>query len=165
MKSQPRLMSENKTHNIMNTIKIMIIGLALLMVAGCEPKATPIEYGQQACDYCRMSIVDERYAAQLVSGKGKTFSFDAMECMINYKNENKDAHWHMELVTDYNQPRQLIPASEAIIVRSKNLPSPMGMYLTATGTEEEAKALVEENGGEIYSYPKLADGLENLPAL
>lgn len=149
----------------MNRLKIIIIGLAVLAMAGCEPKAKPIEYGHQACDYCRMSIVDERYAAQLVSEKGKTFSFDAIECMIHYKNENADPHWHMELVTDYSTPRKLIPAGEAVIVRSKALPSPMGMYLTAVGSQEEANELVKENGGEIYPYHQVEKDLDNLPTL
>ena len=137
----------------------------LFITIGCKPEAKPIEYGHQACDYCRMSIVDERYAAQLVSPKGKTYSFDAMECMIHYKNEQKSETWAMELITDYNTPRKLIPAANASIVRSKQLPSPMGMYLTAVQDKNQAQSLVDKNGGEIYTYPQLADGLENLPKL
>ncbi len=148
----------------MNRFKI-ICGLLVMALIACKPEAKPIQYGHQACDYCRMSIVDERYAAQLVSSTGKTYSFDAMECMINFRHENDGPEWNLELVTDYNHPRTLIPANEAVIVRSKSLPSPMGMYLTATGSEEEARALVRENGGEIYPYEQVAQGLEKLPAL
>ncbi len=150
----------------MNKVKTVIASVVILIAAfGCKPKVKPIEYGKQACDYCRMSIVDERYAAQLVTSTGKAYSFDAIECMINYKYENSDGEWQMELVTDYNNPRKLIPAEGATIVRSKQLPSPMGMYLTAVANKIEADKLLQNNIGEQYPYPDVATGLENLPAL
>ncbi len=157
-------MSEAKTHNIM--IKYFgFFTVALFTLIGCKPKVKPIEYGHQACDYCRMSIVDERYAAQLQTSKGKTYSFDALECLINYKHENEETAYQQELVTDYNTPKKLIPAEGAYIVRSKKLPSPMGAYLTAVPTKSEAEKLVEINGGQIFTYPQVAEGLENLPEL
>jgi copper chaperone NosL len=149
----------------MNKVLNAIASVMLIMAFGCKPEIRPIEYGQQACDYCRMSIVDERYAAQLVTNTGKAYSFDAIECMINYKHENSDNEWHMELVTDYNNPRKLIPAGDAVIVRSKQLPSPMGMYLTAVANKIEADKLLQNNSGEQYPYPQVATGLDNLPAL
>ena len=150
----------------MNKIKTVLASIAILISAfGCKPKVKPIEYGQQACDFCRMSIVDERYAAQLVTNTSKAYSFDAIECMINYKHENSDNDWQMELVTDYNNPRKLIPAEGTIIVRSKQLPSPMGMYLTAVANKTEAEKLLQNNEGELYPYPEVATGLDNLPAL
>lgn len=137
----------------------------MLLVVACEPAPKPIEYGQEACEYCRMSIVDKRYAAQLVSETGKTFSFDAMECMIHFKDENTQHQWHMELVTDYTNPGALIPAAEATVVRSKQLPSPMGMYLTAVGSAEDAKELQTEHNGNLYSYKEVAENMDKLPAL
>ena len=143
---------------------VLLLSIASLSIIGCKPEAKPIEYGKQACDYCRMSIVDEQYAAQLVNSKGKAYSFDAIECMINYKHEHQQ-EWAHELVTDYNTPRKLINASECWIVRSKKLPSPMGMFLTALPTQAEAKALQDQHGGQIYPYIEVSDDLNNLPAL
>ncbi len=149
----------------MNKVKTVLVSVVLIVAFGCKPKVKPIEYGQQACDFCRMSIVDERYAAQLVTNTGKAYSFDAIECMINYKHENPESEWTMEVVTDYNNPRKLIPAEGAVIVRSRQLPSPMGMYLTAVANKTEAEKLLQKNKGELYPYPELAKGLDNLPAL
>jgi copper chaperone NosL len=33
-----------------------------------------------------MTIVDKQHAAQFVNDKGKTYNFDAAECLINYLN-------------------------------------------------------------------------------
>lgn len=149
----------------MNRLLIVLIATLSIIISGCEPGPKPIAYGEEACAYCRMSIVDKRYAAQLVSETGKTFSFDAIECMIHYQGENHDHAWHMELVTDYTQPTKLMPVSDAVLLRSKQLPSPMGMYLTAVPNEAKALELQERHGGEVYSYKELAEKIENLPAL
>lgn len=147
----------------MKYLVLFITGITLSL-SSCKPEAKPIEYGKQACDYCRMSIVDERYAAQLVNSKGKTYSFDAIECMINYKNENTK-QWNQQLVTDYTTPKKLIPAEGSWIIRSKKLPSPMGMYLTAVPNKEEAEKLKDKNQGTLYPYEEVAGSLDNLPAL
>lgn len=159
-------MSEFKTHNIMKTLFLKIsVGMLLLLMASCEPKPQPINYGNEACEYCRMSIVDKRYAAQLVSDKGKAYSFDAIECMLHFKKEHPEHQWHFELVSDYSDPGKLIPANESVILRSKQLPSPMGMYLTAVGSKDEAQVLQNENNGTIYEYEEVETELDNLPAL
>lgn len=137
----------------------------LATAAACEPEPKPIVYGEEACAYCRMSIVDQRYAAQLVSETGKTFSFDATECMINYKAEHTDPKWHLELVTDYTRPATLIPATKATVLRSEKLPSPMGMYLTTVDNPAKAEALQAKHGGNIYSYEELIENWQNLPSL
>lgn len=148
--------------------KIPVFFLALLPMAllwSCQPKEQSIDYGVEACSYCRMNIVDERYGSQLISTTGKTYSFDAIECMLHYKQEQTDTEWKLELVTDFNLPAKLIPAQEVMVVRTKTLPSPMGMYLTAVKGEAEAQELLNTHKGELYSYPEVVEELENLPPL
>lgn len=159
-------MSEHKTHNIMNKLTTTLaVAFLLIIAAACQPGPKPIVYGEEACEYCRMSIVDKRYAAQLVSETGKTYSFDAIECMINYKGENQDHDWHMELVTDYTSPGELVPAEDAMLLRSENLPSPMGMYLTAVPSRKEAEVLQAKHMGTIYTYREVVESMDSLPAL
>lgn len=144
---------------------ILAVSFLLLTTVACEPSPKPIAYGNVACAYCRMNIVDKRYAAQLVSTTGKAFSFDAMECMIHYRGENENHDWQLELVTDYSQPGKLFDADEAHVLRSHQLPSPMGMFLTALPNREVAQELKEKHGGFIYTYRELCGNIENLPPL
>lgn len=129
----------------------------LLPIQSCTVEPEPVHYGQDACSYCKMTIVDERYAAQLVTRKGKVFKFDATECLLQFRQEQPDIvmEARLELVTDYRRPRQLVPAETAYFLRSRALPSPMGMYITAAASEEEAGELQAEYGGQIYSYEGL----------
>ena len=60
-----------------------LILLATVLLAACQPSPKPIEYGSDMCDYCKMTIVDQQHAAELVTTKGKAFKFDAIEsCSI-----------------------------------------------------------------------------------
>lgn len=133
----------------------------------CSTKPQPINYGHVSCDYCKMTVVDQKYAAQLITTKGKTFVFDATECLINYKNaeENKRHKYSQILVTNYVQPTVLIDAQLATYLRSSALPSPMGVHITAIGTLEEANQLKEKHVGLLYSWKELNEGFNNLPSL
>lgn len=135
------------------------------LALSCTPEPKAINYGEEACAYCQMTIVDKQYAAQLVTAKGKAYSFDAAECMIRHKKEHEDKEWSYVLVTDYRNPTELIPAKEAVFVRSEELPSPMGAYLTAVPGEESGKELVQKHGGKIYNYSEVESAIDNLPSL
>ncbi len=134
-------------------MKITLLFASLLLaISSCQPSAQKINYGKQSCDFCRMSIVDDRYAAQLVNSKSRAYSFDAIECLLHFKKENADQQWALELVTNYAEPGQLTDANHCQYIRSKKLPSPMGMYLTAVQTPNQAEVLTSEFGGALFNY-------------
>ena len=72
----------------------------------CNPESKPIIYGQDKCDFCRMSIVDQRFAGEIVTQKGKVFKFDAVECMLNYINNQVEDQRTIKLIltNTYDNP-------------------------------------------------------------
>jgi len=136
-------------------MKKLALVCLLLPFISCQPEMKPIDYGTAECDYCRMTIVDEQYAAELVTNTSKAFVFDATECMFNYMKDNETMEFSLILVTDYFQPRKLIDAKSAYYIRSKELPSPMGMYITSVSTKDGAEKLKAGHGGELYNFQTL----------
>ena len=134
------------------------------VVVACSPQPQPIEYGKMGCEFCKMTIVDNRYACQLVTDKGKAYNFDAVECMINYLSEHDDSYSY-QLVTDFTNPTNLIDAKNAIYLRSASLPSPMGMYITAVNSEQDAESLSAVHKGKIYEWTNLISKFQQLPKL
>ena len=122
---------------------------------GCEPAAQPIEYGADECDFCRMTIVDNRHAAEVVTLKGKAFKFDAIECMVHYVHHHHDTEYAMYLVNDYLAPGELIDAQDSTYLISPNIPSPMGAFLSALSEEQKAAKLQAEKEGNIFSWEAL----------
>lgn len=131
------------------------IAVFVLLFLGCNTSAKELTYGSDGCHFCSMTIVDRQHAAQFMTKKGRTYSFDASECMLNYLKEIDQTTVATFLVNDYSTPGQTIDATKATYLISKNLPSPMGEYLTAFGNFEAAEYAQSENGGELLNWEKV----------
>lgn len=130
---------------------VLTILIALLMSA-CSSSPKPIHYGQDACDFCRMTIVDQQHAAQLVTEKGRAYKYDAIECMMNDLSEwSRPAVKHY-LVSDYANPGELTDALEAKYLISEAIPSPMGAHLTAFASESTRQKTQDSVGGEALQW-------------
>ncbi len=102
-------------------------------MSACATDPEPISYGKDACDHCRMTIMDSKFGAELVTAKGKVFKFDDVNCMINFGAKlpgglEEAAH---VLVADMDQPFTLVPVQEACFVRADAVRSPMGSRVAA----------------------------------
>tara|TARA_R110002012_G_scaffold319389_2_gene539772 strand:+ start:156060 stop:156386 length:327 start_codon:yes stop_codon:yes gene_type:complete len=102
-----------------------------------------------------MTIVDKVHAAEIVTKKGKVYKFDATECMVNFMNDFDNSEIQLYLTNHFNEPEVLIDATKATFLISKNVPSPMGAFLTAFKTKQEAEAVQTEQGGDIYTWDTL----------
>jgi len=113
-----------------------------------------------------MTIVDSQHAAQLVTSKGKVTKYDAIECMINYVNDNPEMKLAFTLVNDFSKPTKLVNAQESYYLVSQNIPSPMGEFLSAFSTIEEALAMQKEKSGNVYNWTEIKEymssGLSNV---
>lgn len=138
----------------MKTLKPLISFIVLILLSGCHVKPHPIAYGTDACHYCSMTIVDQQHAAQFVTGKGKPYTFDSIECMMNQINEG-DYKPQLYLVSDYWEPGQLIDAKEAIYLISEKVPSPMGANLSAFRTPVHLQRDLDDFGGKILTWNEL----------
>ncbi|MFT4833964.1 MAG: copper chaperone NosL [Marinoscillum sp.] len=112
--------------------KFAILLLPLMIgLFSCQVKAEPIRFGEDACSFCKMTIVDKQHAAQAVTEKGKNYKYDAIECLMNDLNKWDRPPIQLMLVADYEQPGALVPAQTAHFIITDEISSPMGAFLTA----------------------------------
>lgn len=130
--------------------------LALLLLLGsCSTGPQAITYGSEGCQYCKMTIIDTRYGAEWVSTKGKIHKFDAVECLINHL-QSQDAEQVQSMwVTAFDNPGILVEAPSCKYLISSELPSPMGMNITAFSSTTPAQTQPEEYEGEWYTWSEL----------
>lgn len=121
----------------------------------CSVEPEPINYGSDICEYCHMTIVDQQHAAEIVTKKGRAYKFDSIECMMNYMKGIDIATVNMYLISDYNEPGKLVDAQKSTYLISKEIPSPMGAFLSATTSNADAEKLKTEHGGTLYSWNEL----------
>ena len=129
----------------------------LACLAACKPEMKPIAYGEDKCEFCRMSIVDNQFGCEVVTQKGKAFKFDAVECMVNYLEQRVEDETKIKLLltNTYDSPGSMIDAKNCSYLISKNMPSPMGMYLNPFSESSEAIKYQKENSGTIYNWDEL----------
>jgi copper chaperone NosL len=136
-----------------NLLSIII----LLVFVSCSIWPDKINYGEDHCVNCEMTIMDKRYGTEIVTAKGKVYKFDSVECLVEYLKSDKinNNDIGLVLVTPFNHPEQLTDAHTSQVLHCKNLPSPMGRYLTAFKDEAEAGTFKEQFGGVLYSWDNL----------
>ena len=137
----------------------VILVFIILLLNACSPRPKAIAYGTDGCHYCRMTIVDKVHGAELVTKKGKVFKFDAVECMVNYRKEIDTLEVALYLSNHYTIPGELINATTATFLISKNIPSPMGAFITTFENRSDALKVKSEKGGELYSWGELLEKL------
>jgi len=125
----------------------------VVVLGNCSYKPEPIDYGKDACAACKMTIVDNRYAAELITQKGKVLKFDAIECLFNYKSTNlKDEEIHSEWVCDFSNPGNFINLRNAYFLHTEAFQSPMGLDVLCVPSEAKLKVIKSKYGGHIMNY-------------
>ncbi|MCU0370502.1 MAG: nitrous oxide reductase accessory protein NosL [Bacteroidales bacterium] len=138
---------------------LYLFPLLLLFTSSCSIKPEPIQYGEDNCIACQMTIMDRRYGTEIVTNKGKVYKFDSVECLVEFYQENNggEEEFNLVLFTPFDQPGKLVNAYESHVLHCENLPSPMGMFLTAFETEATALSFKEQYGGKMYCWNGLME--------
>lgn len=126
-----------------------VVALLALFASACATGPGQVHWGEEACAHCQMAISDERYAAQVVDSRGKTWKFDSLECMAAFL-AGADMTGYSAWVADGRAA--WIPADRASIVRSEQIRSPMGGGLAAFRDAEMARAAAREVGGTMVEW-------------
>ena len=138
-------------------LKSIALIILLLTICCCEPKPQPINYGQDGCAYCRMTIVEEYYGTEIVSKTGKTYKFDSIECLVAYlyKDTIDDTKVHQVYATDFEDAGNLHPLDDLVFVYARKLSSPMGLNLSAYRSPATADNVAELYFGERMTWEQV----------
>lgn len=145
------------THGAGATLAVSAVLAALVLGACSAPKPVAVDLGNDRGAYCGMVISDPRFAAQVVTVKGKTYLFDAIECFVAFVAEEgvPADQVHSIWVANFDQPDQWLKADEAYYLQSNQLHSPMGVNLLAFRTQAALDAVKAEVGGFQRRYADL----------
>jgi copper chaperone NosL len=147
-----------------NKLTVVVFTFSVLFVISCSVKEDPINYGHDECDYCQMTIVDNKYGAEIVNKQGKAFKFDAAECMLRYiiHGEISEPDIALTFVTDLTKPGKFVDAQKSFYLISDKLPSPMGAYLSSFEDKKTASEYHDKHGGELYSWNELKNYFKSI---
>jgi copper chaperone NosL len=136
---------------------VISISFIALFFSSCSVEPVAIEYGKDACHFCKMNIVDSQHAAEIVTKKGKAFKYDAIECMMQNRFNWQEEEIALYLMTDYSNPGNLVDATKATYLISEGLPSPMGGNLSGFKNSADAEKTKTEKGGKVLTWEELKE--------
>ena len=119
--------------------RLLITMLAVLLFS-CTVEPEALDYGHDACYSCKMTLMDKKFGAEIVTKKGKVYKFDDLNCMINFYNSGAEPEDNMayRLVVDFANPEKLIDAQEAFYIKSNQIKSPMAGQVASFEIKEQA---------------------------
>jgi copper chaperone NosL len=151
--------SKLSTKKIATALAAVTLSIAQI---SCSVEPEPIHYGKDTCHHCKMTLMDNKFGAELVSTKGKIFKFDDTNCLISFVNSgqlsnNDIAHC---LITDFATPGVLIDAKTALYVRSQQIKSPMASNVAAFSNSTTLTSHNSSWQGEELSWSDLITKLK-----
>jgi copper chaperone NosL len=134
-----------------------LLALLAFGIGACRPGGpAPIAWGEDACHYCKMTLVQKGFAAERINGKGKAYKFDSIACLLDDLEENPLRSEERIFVSDWSRPEtDLIPAAGAVFLKGGDIPSPMGNPMAGFASRDSASAFHDRTGGEIVEWARL----------
>lgn len=135
-----------------SVLRLLIPAFIVLGLSSCSTEPEPLRVGKDNCVFCKMTISDQRFGAEIVTKKSKIFKFDDQHCLVAYmKADGFDAENVAGVYfTDFNKPHGLIHAEQAHFLQSPDLKSPMNGNIAAFSHEDSlGNALPKYYGNRI----------------
>jgi copper chaperone NosL len=150
-----RTMTRNPSTTITSHVTALI---CLLFLAGCTPKAEPIEVGKDACSECKMTIADPKFGGEIVTKKGKVFKFDDAHCVADFLERRgvELSDIQATLFVNYEQPTEFLNVKNTEFVVSSKLKSPMNGNAAAFRDQSSAqKKAAQIEGSKVTNWATL----------
>ena len=129
--------------------------LALFFTVSCTSRPDNIDLQSDHCTNCHMQITDARFAAEILTEKGRVYKFDSLDCLHAYLQKNK-VDVHKIYVADYVHPENWIDSDEAHFLSASQVPGPMGPMIVASRDDKVLETLRQKFSGRVSNWKNLS---------
>ena len=138
----------------LNSVTSAIILLLFTGLTSCTVGPQKIRIGKDVCSFCKMSIVDNRFGAEIITKKGKAYIFDDTHCLSGFVKGNTidDQEIKQTYFVEFNEPHDLIEAGQAFLMKSQKLRSPMGGNIAAFSNQNQLNTAIGDLSGEQVTW-------------
>ena len=131
--------------------------LFILSLSSCTTQPAKIDYGKDNCSDCNMTIMDPRFASEIITKKGKVYKFDDTHCILHFLKSGKINNEQIAktVFLDFDNKENFIDAASASFVFSSSLKSPMNGNTIAVSSAPAAEEKAKTTGGTVKSWNEL----------
>ncbi len=139
-----------------NKKPVMLLALTAATLTSCGSSGPqPIVLNKDACEFCKMSISDGRFVAELITTKGRAYKFDDLGCLFSYAGSLPAENIKNHYVGDYTKNNALMDASTAWYVHHESFRSPMAGNTAAFPSREAAAEYAQKNQATVLQWTEL----------
>ena len=116
-----------------------VFSFLVVLLSACassEIRPVPIE-ASDACSFCKMSISQKQFAAEIIAEDEKVLKFDDIGCLLRYRERAGDQLKPAAIFVTDHDSRQWLRAQEAFFVKTE-LKTPMGSGIVAYADKSKA---------------------------
>jgi copper chaperone NosL len=124
---------------------------SMVFFGSCSTGPQPIQFGRDGCDFCKMTILDQRFGGEVVTKKGKVYKFDDIHCITSFLKSNPQANAGIYLL-DYSAKSTFVKANESYLLQSNELRSPMGGNVAAFKSDQNRQQFNKQLNGTILTW-------------
>jgi copper chaperone NosL len=134
-----------------------VAALLLLAFSSCSTGPEKIAYGKDACDDCKMTIMDPKFGGEIITKKGRVYKFDDAHCLAHFLKSGavKEADVAQTVFADYGKEGNFLKSPSLFFVQSPQLKSPMNSNAAAFATQEAANKKAAEVSGTVLDWQTL----------
>lgn len=139
------------------TATMAIAVFICLSLAACTVEPEPLQFGKDGCHTCKMTLMDSKFGAEIVTSKGKIYKFDDVNCLLTFYNGGQVSTEEMKeiLIVDFSKPEKLIDARNALYVKSESIKSPMAGNVAAFESNDDLEKLNADWKGILLTWGEL----------
>jgi copper chaperone NosL len=151
-----QIMNKAKPRDDMGKTTYATASLILMLVA-CSVEPQPIKYGTDNCDYCKMTIVDKRFAGEVVTTKGKVYKFDDVRCVVDFLHDGTVKQENVEgtYLTSYDGNNDFVRVEQSYYCKAEELRSPMGGNIAAFKDEASRDKVNQQMQGRVVTWEEI----------
>lgn len=121
-----------------------------ILLHSCSAQPESFHYGNDACTFCKMTIMQKGFANEWVTDKGKVYKFDDLHCLLSFrKTDNSKGEAY---INDFNGKKELVKATDLFFVQSKEIEAPMGGHFAAFINKADAEKWAKTNGAQVQTW-------------
>jgi len=127
----------------------------LFSLSGCaQQKPEPFKLGKDACHFCKMTIADARFGAEIISSTGRIYKFDDIHCLLEQLKQSNIKSPTVYLA-DFGGKHELIHAEKAFILKGSDVRSPMGGSYISFSSDADLIQTQKQHGGDKIKWSEV----------
>ncbi len=128
-----------------------------ILQINCSAGPETIVVNKDNCYFCKMTISDVRYAAELLTKKGKVYKFDDIHCLLSFSNAKivepklvKDIY-----VVDFVGNHKFVIAVESFLLQGGEIRSPMNGNVIAFKDKDSGTVFMKRFNATATTWQQL----------